>query len=401
VWVTRYGPVILGEGTERMALRWAAGEPNAIQYPVLDIDRARDWGQFQAALSRFPGPGSNFVYADIDGNIGYHAAGRLPIRRGFSGDVPVDGSSGDFDWDGIIPFEKLPSVFNPPGGIIASANQNPFPANYPYPVNGNFAAPGRARQIRDLIAKRGKLRPSDLLAVQRDVYSGLNRFLARELVAAYDRRRPNNAAMDSAVALLRNWNGQMEKNMGAPFLVSLARHYIQTAAAEAAAPGSGPAYEFTMAPVAIEKLLRERPQGWFRDYDEMLLRALVDAVEEGRRMQGPDVKRWQYGQYQQIAINHPVLHKVPLVGKYFDIGVVQMSGAGSTVKQTTRALAPSMRMNADLGDWDRSLFNLQIGESGHILSSHYRDQWKAYYNARSFPMPFRKVEAKSTLVLKP
>jgi penicillin amidase len=78
-----------------------------------------------------------------------------------------------------------------------------------------------------------------------------------------------------------------------------------------------------------------------------------------------------------------------------------MSGGTTTVKQTTRTLAPSMRMNADLGDWDRSLLNILTGQSGEILSSHYRDQWQAYYEARSFPMQFGKVEAKSTLVFRP
>ena len=77
---------------ERLALRWSAAEPNGLQFPILDIDRAENWQQFTAALSRFPGPGSNFVYADVDGNIGYHAVGLLPKRRGWAGDVPVDGS---------------------------------------------------------------------------------------------------------------------------------------------------------------------------------------------------------------------------------------------------------------------------------------------------------------------
>jgi penicillin amidase len=114
-------------------------------------------------------------------------------------------------------------------------------------------------------------------------------------------------------------------------------------------------------------------------------------------MQGPDLQRWQYGAYLRIAIDNPVIHQVPLVGKYFDIGPVPMSGASSTVKQTTRTLAPSMRMNADLGDWDRSLLNVQIGQSGQIFSSHYKDQWPAWYYARSFPMQYRHVEVKSTL----
>ena len=397
VWVTRHGPLYVTEGNDRMALRWAAAEPGIIQYPILDIDRAQDWQQFTAALARFSGPGSNFVYADTDGNIGYHVAGKLPKRRGYKGDVPVDGSSGDFDWDGLIPFEQLPSTFNPPSGIVASANQNTFPADYPYPVNGNFAAPGRARQIRDLIAARGKWRAEDLLAVQKDVYSGFNKFLATRLVAAYDRRHAGNPALDPAVALLRAWNGQMAKDRAAPFLVTLAYQYLRTAAAESAAPTSGSRYQFALAPVALEKLLRESPAGWFLDYDETLLRALADAVEEGRRMQGPDLQRWQYGAYLRIAIDNPVIHQVPLVGKYFDIGPVPMSGASSTVKQTTRTLAPSMRMNADLGDWDRSLLNVQIGQSGQIFSSHYKDQWPAWYYARSFPMQYRHVEVKSTL----
>src|ERR1019366_1050986 len=203
VWVTRHGPLYVTDGNDRMALRWAAAEPGIMQYPILDIDRAQDWRQFTAALARFPGPGSNFVYADTDGNIGYHVAGKLPKRRGYKGDVPVDGSSGDFDWDGMIPFEQLPAAFNPPGGIVASANQNTFPVDYPYPVTGNFAAPGRARQIRDLIAARGKWRAEDLLAVQKDVYSGFNKFLATRLVAAYDRRRAGNPAPHQVVPLLR------------------------------------------------------------------------------------------------------------------------------------------------------------------------------------------------------
>ncbi len=126
-WITRHGPIFYSDGGVPMALRWVVAEPGMIQYPVLDIDRAQNWQEFTAALARFPGPGSNFVYADVDGNIGYHAAGKLPIRHGYLGDVPVDGASGDYEWDGYIPFDQLPSAFNPPSGIIATANQNPFP----------------------------------------------------------------------------------------------------------------------------------------------------------------------------------------------------------------------------------------------------------------------------------
>ncbi len=96
-----------------------------------------------------------------------------------------------------------------------------------------------------------------------------------------------------------------------------------------------------------------------------------------------------------------MIHQVPLIGTYFDIGPVPMSGSPSTLKQTTAHLAPSMRMNADLGDWDRSLLNITIGQSGQIFSSHYRDEWDNYYSARSYPMQFGRVEAKSTLEFRP
>jgi penicillin amidase len=400
-WVTRHGPIFLADGKQRLALRWTAAEPGMLQYPFLDIDRAQNWREFTAAIARLPGPGSNFVYADVDGNIGYHAAGALPRRRNYRGDVPVDGASGGFEWDGYIPFDELPSVYNPPGGLIVSANQNTFPENFPYPVNGNFAPPYRAQQIRAMLSARDGWRAQDLLAVQKDIYSAFSHFLAGQLVGAYQERNAHNPGLDGAVDLLRAWNGQMDKDMAAPFLVTLAYQHVRRAVAENASAATGLAYEFNLAPVVIERLLRERPAGWFGDYDEMLLRALADAVEEGRRMQGRDPKRWHYGDYLRIAINHPVLHEVPLAGKYFDIGPVPMSGSTTTVKQTSRTVAPSMRMNADLGDWERSLFNIPIGQSGQILSSHYKDQWADYYNARSYPMQFGKVEATSTLRFQP
>ena len=104
------------------------------------MNRARNWQEFTKALSRFPGPAQNFVYGDVDGNIGYHATGKLPIRKGYAGDVPVDGASGNFEWQGFIPFDQLPASFNPPDGLIVTANQNPFPPDYPYAVHGNFAS---------------------------------------------------------------------------------------------------------------------------------------------------------------------------------------------------------------------------------------------------------------------
>jgi len=400
-WVTRHGPLFASEGGETLALRWTAEDSSIFQYPILDWDRAQNWRQFTAALARFPGPAQNVVYADTDGNIGYHLAGKLPKRRGYNGDVPVDGSSGQFDWDGYIPFDELPSAFNPPRGMIVTANQNPFPVNYPYPVNGNFAPPDRSQEILARLSARKGWRAEELISVQTDIYSANLRFLASQVVAAYDQRQAHSTSLDAAAGVLRGWNGQMNRELAAPFVISLVYQHVRTAMGESASPENGAAYQFQIAPAVVEGLLRRRPAGWFMDWNDMLLRALADAVDEGIRIQGRDLKRWQYGRFLSIAINNPVVHQVPWIGRYFDIGPVAMSGSSTTIKQTTRELAPSMRMTADTSDWDHSRLNELTGQSGQIFSSHYRDQWPDYYWGRSYPMEFRDVQAKSTLVFQP
>jgi penicillin amidase len=401
VWVTRHGPLIVNTPKEHLALRWAAAESGSFQFPFPQLNKARDWQEFTAAIARFPGPGQNFVYADVDGNIGYHATGLLPIRKTYLGDVPVDGASGDYEWQGFIPFDQLPSFYNPPSGLIVTANQNPFPPDYPYTVNGNFASQYRSRQIRDLLTARNGWRADDLLAVQKDVYSAFSRYLAQALVAAYDKLKARHANLESAAALLRGWNGQMDKDQAAPLVVTLAYERLKLAVARRASPAVGARYKYPMAAAVVEKLLRTRPPGWFDDWDETLLQCLSQALEDGRRTQGRDPARWVYGRYARLFLGNPVGSRLPLVAGFFDIGPVPMSGSPTTVKQLTEDLGPSMRLDADLAGWDRSLLEGTTGQSGQVLSRHYKDQWERYYSAQSFPMQFDKVQAKDVLILNP
>ncbi len=401
-WVTRHGPIFLSDENHQYSLRWAAADPGTFQFPFLDIDRARDWNEFTAALGRFPGPGQNFVYADTAGNIGYHATGRNPIRKpGCRGDLPSDGASGDCEWEGMIPFDELPHFFNPASGAIVTANQNPFPADYPHPVNGNFASPYRATEIRTLLDRRPKWEPQQMLEVQKDVYSSFSQFLAQQVLAARDARKATNPALKEAVDLLRAWNGQMEKGTAAPMVVTLIFQQLRKAVAENAAAGAGQTYEYGMSPSVLEKLLRARPPGWFPDYNALLMKCFADAVDEGAKIQGSKVSRWDYGQYNSLKLTSPVASQLPLIGGYFNIGPISMSGSSTTIKQTTRRIGPSMRMIVDLGDLDRSMQNITVGESGQRLSRHYEDQWSAYYGATSFPMQFGKIDAKSTLTVRP
>lgn len=401
VWLTRYGPVIVEEKGRFWALRWTAQDAAGFSFPFLDLNRAGNWQQFRAALARYGGPAQNFVYADRDGHIGYQAAGLLPIRKGYRGDLPADGSSADQQWTGYIPFQALPSAFDPASGMIVSANQNPFPENFPFPVSGSFAPPYRAAQIRALLGARAGWRAEDLLAVQKDVYSAFHHFLARETVAAYQRAGRPDPALAPAVDLLRRWNGQMEKDSAAAFIAVLLENHFRKAVVERASPGNSLAYRFEIAPAVLEGLLRERPRDWFEDFDAVLLAALAGAFEEGQRMQGADPRRWRWGEANRLVIAHPVLGRLPLLGKYFRIGPAPMSGATTTVKQTTTRIGPSLRMVVDFADLDRSLLVLPAGVSGHPLSRHFRDQWESYYAGRAYTLAFERVAVRNVLRVTP
>jgi penicillin amidase len=401
-WITRHGPVVDQVNGGVLALKWTLYDPSLFHNVFIEVNQARNWDEFQTAISRFGGPGQNFVYGDVDGNIGYHAAGKLPIRKSYVGDLPVEGASGQYEWEGYIPFDELPHAWNPPGGYIVTANQNPFPTDYPYKVSGNFATHYRSQQILDLLhAATQKLKPEDTLRIQKDVYSGFNRFIGRQVVAAWDKRGDKSGPLAGTVDLLRNWDGQMDKDRPQPLLTTLIFQHVRKAIADRAVPNAGGQYETQMSPAVVERVLRERPEGWFGDYHELLLRSLAEAVEEGQRLFGSDPKGWRWGRYLFADIAHPIAGGIPRIGKYFGIGPVPMSGSATSVKQTSRRMGPSERMNVSVGAWDKSLMNIVAGESGHFGSAHYRDQWDAYYNGTSFPMQFSTVDAKSTLTLNP
>ncbi len=408
--VTRHGPLFVTDEARSYTLHWMAaqwasappGQDREWDFPFLDMNRAGNWEEFNAALRRFPGPAQNVVYADVDGNIGYHVAGQVPLRpAGCGGDVPSNGQTGECEWTGTIPYDELPQAWNPDSGIIVSSNQNPFPADYQYPVAGYFATPDRARQVRARLESHEGWKAEQMLGIQKDVYSASMHFLAGQVVAAAERQPPHNDQSREAIEALRGWNGQMEIGEAAPMLVSLVFEQLRQMVADRAAPKGRENYGGRLAVPVIDKLLRERPKDWFEDYDELLMEALAKGIDLGERMQGSRVSRWNYGQYNRIQVQHPVFGRIPWLGRYFSIGPVDMSGSPTTVKQMTGRIGPSFRMVVDFANLDESWANVLTGESGHPLSRHYKDEWDAYYAGSSFPMQFEKVEAADTLRVRP
>ncbi len=395
-WRTVHGPVVMTEGNQPLALHWAGAEPGST-FPILAINQAKNWTEFRTALSRFAGPGLNFLYADANGNIGHQVAGKLPLRRTFAGDVPVDGASGENEWDGFIPFEQLPSFYNPPSGILVSANQNPFPLNTPWKVNGRFSPHYRERRIFERLNAERQWDAPGMLSIQTDVYSSMLKFVATEAV----RVAGAGPAAKEAVKVLRAWDGRVTPESAAPLLAALIYQQLRWRIASVAAPKGGLKYADEMAPAVVETMLRERPIDWFPDWDKVIASALADAIDEGTRLQGKRIGRWSYGRWNEVALAHPISGRLGWFGHYFNIGPVEMGGHATTVKQTTRTLGPSMRFVASPGNWDDSVLTLTTGESGQVLSRHYRDQWEAYRDGQGLPLEFSRPRAKSTLTLQP
>jgi penicillin amidase len=269
-------------------------------------------------------------------------------------------------------------------------------------VNGYFGSFHRAKQIRDRLSAHGQWDADQTLRLQTDVHSGYLRFLAGEASAAAARKPGTlpEAAREGAV-ILKGWDGQMKTDSAAAYLAYLVDRALRRSLLQRAAPKKEVDFREMGSAEVVEGLLRERPSQWFADWDTMLSTALGEAVEEARRSQGKNPARWSWGRENEFTLRHPVAGNVGWLGAYFNLGPVQLSGAASTVKQTSKSFSPSQRLVADLSNWDRSVLNLRFGVSAHRLSGHYKDQWDAYLAGRSFPMQFSRVEEKRTLILQP
>ncbi len=192
----------------------------------------------------------------------------------------------------------------------------------------------------------------------------------------------------------------MKTDATAPMIVTLAFNEIRKAVGRRASPKSDVGYE-RISTSAIERLLTERPADWFADYDALLLNSLDQGLRAGVQREGSKLSRWKYGNFQPLAIDNPVDGRLPLIGKYFDIGPVPFGGSPVSIVQYTGRIGPSLRIVNNLGDLDHSLANLVTGESEQRLSGHYEDQWDAYYAGHSFPMQFGKVDAQHVVTVKP
>jgi len=403
--VTRHGPVVSHDADRDLALRWTALQPHALRFPLLKMAQAENWQEFTAALRDFTGPMHNFVYADTEGNIGYYAAGWVPIRRQGDGSVPVPGDSDDYDWTGYIPFEHLPHAHNPSSGQIATANGRVVPDDYAYFITHRWEAPYRTARVFELLRAGGAFTVPDMLHFQTDIRSLEDLWLKQQLVAAAAERPPEGSDAQYALTLVREWDGQARTDSAATLVLEATRRALLERLLKPRLGEQAPLYHWAMSTTFLDNVLTNRETRWLPPGDADFGVTLMRSLEEGVRRLPKDSTAWRWGDAIPLTFHHRLSASLPFFGRYLDTGPFPQAGTQTTVKQTTPTLGPSMRMVVDFSDLDQSVLNITLGESGQVLSPYYRDQFRAWYTGESFPMLFSDAAvsagAAHQLVLEP
>ena len=414
--VTRHGPIISdlipGEA-RKIALQWTAYD--SVRDPFFEIDSAQNWDEFLKALSTWDSPSQNAVYADVDGHIGYHATGHVPIRKAGDGSLPVNGADDAHEWTGYIPFDKLPSVFDPPAGILATANSRISPDKYAYSISTEWDPPWRTNRIYQVLESGRKFSAADMLSLQSDVYSGFDRFCAERFVYSLDHVKGLSKRAQQARDLMRDWDGRLTVDSAAATIENRSQYELRRlllepklgeAPKEASGAGGRPnpqnvpkatpsefswkSYHWFSSSIWLQNVLEKQPKEWLPEgqasYETLLAAAVEAAVSNPEAPQ--DLAKWRWGAFSPIDIEHPVLGRIPLIARWTAPGLHDQSGGGLTVKQVGRTFGPSERYTADLSDLDQSTMNIVTGQGGNFLSPYYMDQWEAWYAGTTFVLPF-------------
>ncbi len=390
--ITRHGPIItpLVPGERRqLALKWTIYDNTSGSIPFFEVNSARNWEEFRAAFANLAAPAQNVVYADTEGNIGYQATGRVPIRASGDGSRPVPGEDDSHEWTGYIPYDKLPSVYDPPSGIIATANARVTPKDYPYTIAIEWSAPYRVQRIYKLLSANKKYTAADMLTIQTDVRSELDRFCAERFVYAIDHTPNASQRAKTAADLMRNWDGTMATDLAAPTMAYYSRAALAELLLKAKLGDEWKTYHWFMQPVWLENILMNQPARWlpaqYANYDALLTAAVEVALSEEN---APTVlSAWRWGRVHKVDVKHPFWSNFPVL-KRAGPGPQPLSGDEDTVKQVRGEFGPSERFTADMSDLDHSTLDIVNGQSGNIFDEHFNDQWDAYYHGRTFPLPF-------------
>ncbi len=416
---THHGPIVneaLGaDGAEPLALAWQTlREPTAFHgmFDLLDVTSGPDLVE---RLGGHTSPASNMVWADRHGSIGYKLIGRLPIRRGEVADLPKPGWTGEFEWEGTVPYGELPEVVDPESGFLVTANNRIVGDDYPHHITSEWLDGFRAKRIEELLLGKDKHDLDGFAEMQTDVLSLPGLEAARRL----SRLRPPGQRERAAIERLRAWDGRLDPDTVAgtiyqAFLLRLAREVARAAigdrdlcerwldrADNGFTPHVTSPWRWHSHLMALWEEADEELVG--RPWDELVVEALAGALDDLSDRFGPDPDGWRWGDVHEMEFPHALGNANPLLHRLLN-RKVRAGGAQETVCQIAydpndpyRAVwAPSWRMVADPTDPDRSRWQMFTGESGHPASPHYADLQERWLAGETQPMcgegPWRVLE---------
>lgn len=429
--VTRHGPIINNlapdlAGEQPIAMRWTALEADRMLDGIAAMNRARNCIEFREALRHWMAPVQNTVYADIDGNIGYSFPGKVPIRNNWDGGVPVPGWNGEYEWDGYIPFEKLPHLYNPSQGYVASANNRVVDDSYPYFLSADYCLADRAQRIVEMIEKAEKIDPTYIQAMHFDQICPSARYIGKYL----SELPVEDPELSKVVALFRNWDGHLAADSPQAVIYEAFIPRMVTASLSnglgdlteryiGVGPTPGLADTSMLSERAMEwlqKSLGEPDSPWFDqgngetrvDLMRLALRQTVDFLKE---KMGTEPENWAWGKFHRLRFAHTLAKTPPLIRLYNrgpyplggDYNTVWATGASYTELEDEYLTSAPFRFIADLNDLNHCYGLLSPGQSGNPVSPHYDDQIDAWFKQGYHPMYFSREDvihhAKSKLIL--
>jgi penicillin G amidase len=406
--VTRHGPIVRREGDKAYALRWTATQPGGLFFTYNWLGRAQNWAQFRNEMKRAWGPAQNTVYADVDGNIGYLVAARVPVRKKGRGEVPVPGDTDDYEWTGYIPFDQLPQALNPESGLIVTANARVVGPNYKPYLTDRWEEPYRTARIYDLLHDKRDLRPEDMLKVQTDTYSYPHLFVAEQLSLAIKTTQPKDARARNLIEREKDWNGIADADSPVVSFLEATRGAALALLLEPYLGKDTSLYEWRSTSF-LQKILTDRPEKWlppaYKTYDELLCAAADRAVVAlAARSKSERIEDWPWKHFDSLDMLHPI-GRQGLLKRLLSITDKPQSGTMFSPRAASQSEGPAMRFVANLANWDDSILLIPAGQSGQFGSSHYTDQFSYWYEGKPIAAPFSdSAEAKirrHTLILKP
>jgi penicillin amidase len=389
--VTRHGPIVHKEAGKSYALRWTALEPGGLGNTYNWISTANNWREFRDIMKRVWGPGQNAVFADVDGNIGYVMAARVPTRKKGHGEVPVPGDTDDYEWTGYIPFDQLPQALNPDSGLIVTANARVVGPNYKPYLTDRWEEPYRTARIYDLLHDKTNLRPIDMLTVETDAYSYAHFFLAEQISVAAKTVQPKDPRAKKLVDALKDWNGIADADSSLVSFVVMARRATLDLLLEPYLGKDTNLYSWRST-AFLQKVLTDRAPKWlpatYKNYDELLAASADRAVSMlAEQTKSQRVEDWQWKELNSLDMLHPI-GREGFLKWLLSITNKPQSGTGYSVRAATKRHGPSMRFIANLANWDDSILLIPAGQSGQVGSGHYTDQFPYWYEGKPIAAPF-------------